>query len=148
MISSSVRFVYDGSAGRWQYVIGKGSNEKKYVLEQVEFLADLGKIKDRDHLVLVRKAYLDDPTVDHGWATYYYDAETKQWLKFSEEESMDADTTIPDDLFDDYAKIDYVDEHDDALDAKIKAIDTRVTKVENYLKDCDAAVNKLAASIG
>ncbi len=148
MKDSSVKLIYDGSSGRWQYVIGIGSQVKKYVLEQVELIADLAKIVQRDHLVMVRKAYLDDPTVDVGWATYYYDSLSKQWLKFSEEESMDVPPSIPEEILLMYATVEYVDNQDDAIRESVTAVANRTTTIENYLRDCDSVVRALATSVG
>lgn len=149
-MSSTSHLIYDGDTGRWQYVIGNGTVEKHYTLQQVEYMADLQRLQDRSTLVQVKHAYLDDPTVDVGWAIYYFDSKEKAWFKVAEQESMDTQGPEIDisQLDGKYATYKYVDDQDRLIRERVTANETRITKIENYLKDCDNELNRLSELIG
>lgn len=149
-MSTRSHLVYDGDSGRWQYVIGTGEQTKKYSLVQVDYLIDLQRLPDRTSLVQVKHAYLDDPTVDVGWAIYWFDADEKAWMKVAEEESMDVPPqgVLPDDFEDTYATYEYVDQQDKIVKDMAVANSGRITNIENYLKDCTNELNALDALIG
>ena len=148
--NTQVHLVYDGGIGRWQYVIGTGNGTKTYVLKQVNYIADLQRITDKTQLVQVRYAYLDDPTVNAGWAIYYFDSQENEWFKVVEQESLDVEVPkveLPE-LEGVYAKVKYVDDQDNIIKQDVAANHDRITKIELYLNDCDNELNKLDVLIG
>lgn len=150
-MSGASHLIYDGDTGRWQYVIGTGSSEKHYTLRQVEYMADLHQLQDRSSLVQVKHAYLDDPTVKVGWAIYCFDSDEKTWFKIAEQESMDSGAgpgVDLDQLDGRYATHEYVDNQTKLVRDDVDANSERITKIENYLSDCDDELNRLSALIG
>lgn len=146
---SAVRFIYDGSSGRWQYVIDSGKHEGTSIqMIQVNYLAELKTLQERDALVMVRYAYLDDPTVDVGWATYYYDKAASVWRKFAEQESMDGVVEIPEDLLDQYATKQELAQTASTIRQELSVERERIDAVEDYLRDCDTPLRELGRLIG
>jgi hypothetical protein len=147
-MSGASHLIYDGDTGRWQYVIGTGSSEKHYTLRQVEYMADLHQLQDRSTLVQVKHAYLDDPTVNVGWAIYGFDSNEKNWFKIAEQESMDSDGGGPGGDLSQYATFKYVDDLNKLVRDDVNANSERITKIEDYLSDCDDELNRLSGLIG
>ena len=152
---SAVRFIYDGSSGRWQYVIDSGTRGGSSIaMIQVNLLAELRTLteEERKSLVMVKHAYLDDPTVDLGWAVYYYDRKTTAWIKVAEQESMDVEggssVEIPDDFLDQYATKLELANTASAIRSELSTERGRIDVIEDYLRDCDTPLRELGRLIG
>lgn len=82
------KLIYDASTGRYQYVIGMSGGSAKAV-KKVDTIAERDALLDKTTDVMVMLAYLDDSTVDSGWAIYTWLTKENRWEKTAEKESMD-----------------------------------------------------------
>lgn len=135
-------FCYDASSHTYYYVIGvSGDQSKSIAVRTVDRMTDLLKLTSKNGIVVVTQAYLDDPTVDEGWAAYRYDSKELTWVKFQEEESMDV--VIPEVDLSAYATIEYVDTKNLIFVNALNALTSRVSTIETYLRNCDGALQTL-----
>ena len=102
-MGNSITDVQNRGDGNQYYVIGSGDPAGEH-FKIVNTIGERNAVIE-DCFVLVRKAYLADPTVHRGWAMYipsgaYTTSTSRTWIKVAEEESVDGPWGIQAEILD------------------------------------------------
>ena len=102
-MGNSITDVQNRGDGNQYYVIGSGDPSGDH-FKIVNSIADRNAITE-DCFVLVRNAYIADPTVHRGWAMYipsgsFTTSTHRTWIKVAEEESVDGPWGIQAEILD------------------------------------------------